>query len=82
MLLVVIQRSEHYDDEVSHIDNEGTYRESEIPNVSSTDALTVEDAMVVQIIDTDVAEVAMHPIRMHINIALVAGVMPFFISAW
>ena len=83
MLMLVAQRSETvYDYEVGHIDDEGTYRESEIPNVSSADALAVKDAMMVQIIDTNVAEVTMNPVRMHKNIALVAGVMPFVISAW
>ena len=83
LLSMVIQSHQTvYNYEVGHVDNEGTYRESEVPNVSAADALTVKDAMMVQIIDAYVAEVAMHPIRVHINITLVASMMPFIIRGW
>ena len=56
LLSMVIQSHQTvYNYEVCHVDNEGTYRESEVPYVSAADALTVKDAMMVQIIDADVA---------------------------
>ena len=83
MFLSLIQGYDaEYDYKVGHIEDEGTYRKSEVPDVSTADALTVKDTVVVQVIDADIAEVAMHPIRVHINITLVASMMPFIIRGW
>ena len=71
-----------YDHKVGHVYNEEAYGETEVPNVAASDALTVEDAVMVQIIDADIAEVAMDATCVHIDITLVAGVVPFRVLAW
>ena len=43
--------------EVCHIDDEHDNREAEVPYVPASDTFTVEDAVVVQIIDADTAKV-------------------------
>ena len=82
MLSFLCRQYPVYDHKVGHVYNEETYGEAEVPDVAAADALTVEDAVMVQIVDAHIAQVAMDAARMHIDITLVAGMVPFRVGAW
>ena len=70
------------DYEVCHVDNEGAYWEAEVQDVAPADALAIENTVMVDIVNADIAEVAVNAVRMHEHVALVARVMPLTVRAW
>ena len=81
LTVCIIHRDHSVDDyKVRHVDNKGADGEAKVPDVPPANALTEEDAVMVRLVDADVAQVAMDSIRVHVDVACVASVMPLLVS--